>query len=284
MLDRVKTSIKFATDPDNPDRLFQEDSPTRCLLCFRPWNILIYLVVFLIIGTVILNGKLTSLIVNTSLTCPSFTNSTENRPVCMNMGSSIPYPACITIWLIGSCTILSLLSILVVCAVVCLLTALCLSIYEVIRAVLYNDPVIKKKDDDDGAIYFPYLLIKWQSGSVYVVKPGTSITIFILCSMIIIALIYVILIVILPVIGIGVVKITGSSSIIGCTSNTTIGTSPSMCTLTGFLVVASPIVIGFLLYPIYWCLRDTKNSIKLPDEVMPIKTRRAAELANYNTL
>ena len=111
-LKRIKTSIAFATDPDNPDRLFQSDSPTQCCLCFNPFCIATFLLIFvafsIIFGIFIVAGKGTMLILKPSdeWWCPSFTNHTRNHIGCVkNTGS---YSFCMLMWLVGPCALTSL--------------------------------------------------------------------------------------------------------------------------------------------------------------------------------
>lgn len=195
-------------------------------------------------------------------------------------------PLCVTAWLLGPCTLLSLISIIIVCLVAYLFIVPCIAADEFIQSYMYNDPVIYKKDDDafiDWSYRF-YFHFMWHRETIYVSKYGTALTIINTIIIVSLLLIYLVITVIIPIIGISVVKISRASSILSCTTNTTIGTLASPCLMPG--CIATFIIMGacMLLYGLSRCIRDVKNSIKPPDEVSPIKTRQAAELANYNTL
>lgn len=305
MFNRIKISLSFSTDPNNPDRLFKNDSPTRCCLYLKPSNITKIIIITVTITAMILLGKGVSLIFdNNNRWCPSFTNYTHNAIICSeNKFSS--YAMCTILWAIGPCSLASIIFLGVILLILYLLIVPFVFIYEVWIALKPLKDVVLDEDGSDTS--YPNIKFMFSANNpdslYHFLQPGEVVdlnkrciinndhvykygfvcflinTIIIVC----ILLLFFIGFIILPSIAIISVKII-NIPIFGCVTNSTLTNFSAPCALVGTIELVIIMLVLLITVPIVHCLKDIKKSMKPSNEVSLIRTKYMADVATYGAV
>lgn len=318
-LQRLKTTIDFALDHDNPDYLFKEGNETRCCLFFKPRNLRIILSVIILYHLLILIGVMVQYFTGDPLSLCPFLNTTMNHQACSESKPPSSYGLCLTGWLYGSCAFLFTLPlILMVPLSLYLIIVPFIAAYEIWLA-LKTTHVINLHDDDVDINDYHYLLrpilssyprIRFmfnannpdnlccvirpddpapdESRAIwfekYKIKPGVillanNIFFTLLLGTIALALFGCFWL------GVFISNIMMGTPIPWCTYNTTTDNMIPGCLVTGlFFFVLIGLASLFPIIMVYRCIANFKHSLKPADEIPLIKTRHRAEVATYNSL
>ncbi len=313
-LRRLKTTLLFTTDPDNPDRLFKDNSPTLLFTCLRPTNILAFLCITVIACTLLLllmlggKGTMSILYPNDDWWCPSFTNHTQNRLTCSKRNHN-DYFLCIVGWFFPCMLpsvifpVLGFLAFYVCIVPIAAIREIWLALkpldevddkyssYPRLRFMfsennpdnLYHDLGIDEVyDDQKYALFYPR---DNTEGKQFVIKWGCTLLVSNVLFVLTLALLVLIARVIVPFIGLVPIWIS-HSPLMGCESNMTIAKHTIGCEVIGLAIILIITLIVLLSPCVIRCIWDCKKSFKPPDQVSLIKTKVAGDtlIANYNTL
>lgn len=304
IFNRIKISLSFSTDPNNPDRLFKNDSPTRCCLCFKASNMAILIFIAVVMIVMILLGKGISLIFANDGWCPSFTNHTQNVIICSeNKFSS--YAMCTILWAIGPCSLVPIISLGVILLILYILIVPLVFIYEVYLAIKPLDDVILDEEENDTS--YPIIRFMFSANnpdSIYhflqsdevvdlnercIINNNHVYKYGFICFLINIIIVVVFLLllfigfVILPSIAIISSKII-DKSIFGCMTNSTLTNFSAPCAFVGTIELIIITLLILIIILIIHCLKDIKKSIKPSDEVSLIRTKYMADVVTYGAV
>lgn len=196
--------------------------------------------------------------------------------------------ACILLWLIAPCALMSFGPILALY----LLATLCIALYEVVLSLRSSctlsgmfsvdnpDNIAHTVQDGESVDFARRLAIGKEPYGPYAIKYGTGLTLINASIIAIIAIFATIFSIILPRIGDTIAKIIDTPNW-KCTSNTTLIINGPDCMVLGLLLT---VVVCITFFFLLRCVLDLKRAVKSPDEVDPLRTKNMANIANYNTL
>lgn len=317
-LQRLKTTVDFALDHDNPDYLFKEGNDARCCLLFKPRNLCIILSVITLYHILILIGVMVQYFTGDPVSLCPFLNTSMNHQSCVDTKSSYSYGLCLSVWLYGSCTFgFALPLILFVSLSLYLIIVPFIAAYEIWLALKPTHLINLHNDDVEIEDYpcliqpilssYPRIRFMFNANNpdnlCYVIKPDDpasvecraiwfekykiKLGVTLLANNIFYTLLtgtFALALFVWYWLGVFISNKMMETPLYWCTYNTTTNDMLPGCLMTGIFVFFLGLACLFPIVMVSKCIANFKHSLKPADEIPLIKTRHRAEVATYNSL